>query len=154
MQKNFMIFVSATEDKRSSPSSEKISTGSRSISRGRRSKARFDSRAVLFPLFNSGLAIPVDNEFGGRQFFESHRAEGMKLGGADSDLSAEAELKSIIEPGRGIDQYTGGIDFPQKSLCIFAIRSHDRLCVGGSVRRNMTHGLLDSTHHPDGKDEI
>jgi hypothetical protein len=100
------------------------------------------------------LTIPVDNEFGGCQFFESHRAEGMKLGGADSYLSPQAELKSIIEPGRGIDQDTGGIDFPQKSLCVFAIRSQYRLCVGGSVSCNMTHGFLDSTHHPDGKDEV
>jgi hypothetical protein len=68
---------------------------------------------------NSGLAIPVDNEFGGCQFFESHRAEGMKLGGADSYLCPQAELESIIEPGRGIDQDTGGIDFPQKSLCVW-----------------------------------
>jgi hypothetical protein len=37
-------------------------------------------------------------------------------GGADSDLRTKTQLKSVIQPGRSVHQYAGGIHFPEESL--------------------------------------
>src|SRR4051812_2534779 len=46
----------------------------------------------------------------GGQVGGAHRAAGVKLIGADPDLSAQAIFAAIGEPGAGVDDHAGGIN--------------------------------------------
>ena len=49
------------------------------------------------------MTVPDNNKFLAGQPFQANRSARMELVGADPDFGAETVLKSIREPGRGID---------------------------------------------------
>jgi hypothetical protein len=59
----------------------------------------------------SDLSFSINNKFSRGQFLQPHGAKRVEFGGADSDLCTQAQLESVIESCRGIDQDTGGVNF-------------------------------------------
>src|SRR2546429_243720 len=93
---------------------------------------------LLFP----NLPIPKHDEFGRRELLKSHRAKGVNLARADTDLGAESQLATVIESRRGIHHHRGRVhpvdEFPRS----FVIRGHNRFSVRGSVALDVIDRLV------------
>jgi hypothetical protein len=52
----------------------------------------------------SYLSVAVDDELRGRQIFQPHGAEGVKLGRGDADLCTETQLSAVGKAGLSVHQ--------------------------------------------------
>src|SRR5512143_2367326 len=78
----------------------------------------------------------------------------MKLGGADSDLGAQAQLKPVVEAGGGIDQNGGRGNLPEEPLGIGVILGNDGFRVGGAIADDVLNGLVQVLHDPHCQDQV
>jgi uncharacterized membrane protein len=61
----------------------------------------------LWKLASADVAVADDDVLGRGHLRQAHRAAGVQLLGADPDLGAEAELATVGEPGRRVDEHRG-----------------------------------------------
>ena len=73
----------------------------------------------------SNLPVSEYDELRRGQFINTHGAESMKLGGADTNFGAQSQLPTVVKTGGGIDQNHRGIDFPYKPPRTLVVLGHD-----------------------------
>ena len=88
------------------------------------------------------LSIPFDDPFIGRDFFECHRASGVKLLRGDADFCAKSELSSVGKTCGGIPIDTSGINFVEEALGCLRVFRHDTLAVATAVAGNVLKGFV------------
>ncbi len=75
------------------------------------------------------LTVAETDELCNGKLFEPHRPECVEPRRADPHLGAEAKLKTIVQPGRRVDQHKRGIYLAQELPCPVIIGRNDRLGV-------------------------
>ena len=87
---------------------------------------RLHSRPNLTGAFN--------DEFIGRQFFQTHRAAGVQFVGADTDFRAHAEFRTVGEARRGVYINRRGIDLRKEGFFGVFVGGDDGIGVALAVR--------------------
>ena len=78
----------------------------------------------------------------------------MELVGADPDLRPETKLAPIIEPGAGIDNHGGAIDFLDESPGRVDPVRDDGVSMFRAVAGNVGQGGIEIFDDPNGDDQV
>src|SRR3970282_1970555 len=92
------------------------------------------------------LPTAEDDELGGGQLLQPHRAESVDLTRADADLRAKPKLAAIVESRRGVDHHSGGVNPVDKFSRPLVIRRDDALVMLRAVALDVIDRLVHIFH--------
>ena len=110
----------------------------------------FTNHLSLYHLSLPHLSFSFDNPLVGGELFQCHGATGMQLLGADTNFSAQSELRSVCKGSRYVDVYAGGVHISTEPFGTGLIFGHDTFAMFGAIFLDMGDGFADGLNGFDG----